>query len=596
MGAMSADSTVDAKNSGRSAIGIFAVLALAGVCVLGFAMRCLHLLRDDHYYILSPDSYFFHWQAQRVLSGESIPLRLHGGLTYPLAWMAEAINLVFGTSETQALRWAGLLMPPLLGVFTIVILYVLVSRLYSRRVALFAAFVWATALMPVFIGAAGYLDRDGVSVLLAMVGVLLYYVSRNWAIRVRGAEVGGHVGVLMIAGVEVVLYTEWMYMGPLILLVILVAFWGVEVTMAMGRSLYRMAIRPEADILAMVGDWLRDLRPTLWRSDWRRLPVLLGLNFVAVAIMPGGLGSFYRSLGGLTAGSLAGTNSVSELQGMSLQDLVVYQVFIIPVLLGLYVTLKNGRRADALVVGWFVSLFAIGLFSRRVFFFAAPSICVLSGVGFAYLVDLRGVRLSWAQLVQLATYDTRLVLRLSLIALVVVLILLSLLVSVPSARQCGSAEFVSADNDWEAGMEWLREETPTDARVMTHWNYGYFILDLADRTPVVDNGLYGWDEERNHDIALAYCTTETSEVVSIMKKHNADYFIFSTLEYSLLPLITEDALGESYGDGEHLPREMRDSMYARALSGEFTAGEGLGRVYPEDPSATSVRFVVLGLE
>jgi hypothetical protein len=179
---------------------------------------------------------------------------------------------------------------------------------------------------------------------------------------------------------------------------------------------------------------------------------------------------------------------------------------------------------------------------------------------------------------------------------VVVLILLSLLVSVPSARQCGSAEFVSADNDWEAGMGWLREETPTDARVMTHWNYGYFILDLADRTPVVDNGLYGWDEERNHDIALAYCTTETSEAVSIMKKHNADYFIVSTLEYSLLPLITEDALGESYGDGESIPREMRGSLYARALSGAFTPGEGLRRVYPEDPSTTSVRFVILGFE
>jgi len=38
------------------------------ICLLAVALRCLHLLKADHYYILSPDSYFFHRMADLVAS------------------------------------------------------------------------------------------------------------------------------------------------------------------------------------------------------------------------------------------------------------------------------------------------------------------------------------------------------------------------------------------------------------------------------------------------------------------------------------------------------------------------------------------------
>ncbi len=40
-------------------------VVLAIICGLGFTYRCLHLLRPDHYYIISADSYFFHFMADQ---------------------------------------------------------------------------------------------------------------------------------------------------------------------------------------------------------------------------------------------------------------------------------------------------------------------------------------------------------------------------------------------------------------------------------------------------------------------------------------------------------------------------------------------------
>jgi asparagine N-glycosylation enzyme membrane subunit Stt3 len=572
--------------------GLIPVLTIALVSICGYLWRCLHLFKNDHYYIISPDSYFFHWQAQRLLSHQDIPMKLHSGLTYPLAYMAKAVGSVFGIPQTEALRWAGLLLPPFLGVLSIVLLYVFVSRIYSVRVATFSAIVWAVAFIPVSMLTAGYLDRDGLSVLLVMIGTLTFYLSRGWRFHIGRLELGWLGGVVAVVPVEALLYIEWLFIGPLMLLVVIAGFWAMEIAVALGRSLIRMMMGSEIDILETGMGWLRLIPSTLWRSDWRPLSLLVCLNLVLVSIWPG-VGAVYDLFATISRSSLMGTASVQELQGMSFADLLGYQLFIIPALAGVYVALKNGCRADSLFLGWFACLFALGLFARRFFLFAAPSICVLSGVGLGYLLDLGAIPLSRANLAQALSYDTRLLGRYTAAGLGIAVLLLALILSVLSASRIGSNGLLAADNDWETGMAWLRDNTPQEAVVVSHWTYGYYILDLADRRPVVDNGYYGWDEERNHDVSVIYCATDASEAVSMMQKYGAHYMVISTLEYQFLPTMTEEAMGKSYGDGKSIPTEMRGSVYARALSGKLVSEGGLQRVYPEDPNTTHLPLVIL---
>ena len=128
---------------------------------------------------------------------------------------------------------------------------------------------------------------------------------------------------------------------------------------------------------------------------------------------------------------------------------------------------------------------------------------------------------------------------------------------------------------------------------MSWWDYGYWILDMAERRPVVDNGYYGWDEERLEDVGRAYCTADPAEAADIMEAYGADYLVFSRWEVEILPAISRYGEGEALGDGLSVPGELRDSLYYQALYEGFQGGGGLRRVYPasdvEEPGVVVLR-------
>mgnify|MGYP001134821661 CR=1 FL=1 len=158
------------------------------------------------------------------------------------------------------------------------------------------------------------------------------------------------------------------------------------------------------------------------------------------------------------------------------------------------------------------------------------------------------------------------------------------------AYSLGSSPRVAANNDWHDALIYLKDNTPEEAVIMSWWDYGYWILDLAERTPVVDNGFYGYDRERLQDVGLAYCTTDASKAVQVMQKYGADYLVFSEVEIKILPAITEFGLGEAHGDGRSIPEELEGSLYNRSLSGDFQSEQGLRVVYQNE------EVVILGLE
>lgn len=580
----------------RSHGGVLVLLCLVAICVYGCVVRSLHLFNNSYHYVLSPDSHFFHWQAERLVSHIAIPMRLHSGLTYPLVYSAKAIDFIFDVPSVEALKWAGCLIPLLLSVITTVVLYVAISRMYSRCVALLSAFTWAAAGPAVFYQASGYLDRDGLSIVLVTVGVFAFYFSPDWRLRVLNVKMGWLLGVLSVLVIEVLLYIEWVWLAPLILLAVLVGVLVTEVAVEAFRGFWRLVMATEADldVVSLAKDWLQLIVAASKRSNWRGLALILCLNLALAAIEPG-LENLYRGLLAWAPSVARGTTSVAELGGISPNDLLGYRLFIFPALFGLYIAVKNGRRADTLLLGWFVCLFSVGLVSRRLFIYAAPSVCVFSGLALARLVDSKGLRFSAAVVYEALWFRSKMFIRYAGVAIGVIILCLCIVVSPPQAYNLPSGAFVAAGSDWVAAMTWLKENVPEEAVVVAHWNYGYWILDLAQRRPLVDNGLYGWDEERNHDVGLIYCATDPAEAAGMMQKYQADFVVFSTLDRAILPGITLDALGQSYGDGNSIPTKMRDSLYARSLSGVFVSGNGFRRVYPA-ATVGSPTIVILSFE
>jgi hypothetical protein len=154
---------------------------------------------------------------------------------------------------------------------------------------------------------------------------------------------------------------------------------------------------------------------------------------------------------------------------------------------------------------------------------------------------------------------------------------------------------MSPDRGWQDALTYLRDETPTDSVVMSQWGSGYWILDLGQRKPFVDNGFYGWDSERLRDVGLAYYTTDPAEAAQIMKKYGASYLVFSKLDSKYARTIMGYA-----NVGEGLVDFPGNSLIMRSINGEFESGGGLEVVYrspPEPGSATpsEPEVVILGL-
>ena len=553
------------------------LLAVGGLAVCTFAYRCLHLLTHDHYYILSADSYFFHWVAKGVMAGEPPPASpgalnaytLHSGLAYPLAYLAKAAGYVFGLSNTDALNLVCKFTPPLLAVIGMVVIYLAVVRICDRRVALFSALTWALMLHALFFGAAGYIDRDGLSMLLIMTGAFLFYLSRGWQFRIGGRDVGWLLAGLGVLGIEGILYLEWAFVGPVLLLAVILVYFVVKFLV---EYFDRMETEPST---------VRRISGAISEVNWQVFAVIILGNIAVAGLYPHQAASWLDfAIGEVQGKQYVG---VSEMAGLGPADLLAYTFFLIPIVLGIYLTWKKRAEGSIFFFSWFLSMLVLSLFSKRVLLYAAPPACVLSGVGLAFLWD-------W-----MSGGQSQPLKKVGVIALLLLLIMFSY--GTAAFLGSGSKVAIAADEDWQDALAYLREETPQDAVIMTQWSWGYWILDLGERRPLVDNGYYGYDADRLRDIGVAYSTADPSEAAQIMKKYGANYLVFSKLD--MKPATAIPIMGWA-NVGEGLESFAANSLFVRSINGEFESGGGLEVVYPSVPesgaeSVSESAVVILGL-
>ena len=547
------------------------ILLLSVVVVLVaivFLIRCLHLFDANHYYIVSPDSNFFHWLAGRVMAGQGPPLdstpgglsiyTLHSGLAYPLGYIAKAVSSIFGLSSTDALDLVSKFLPPFIGVISIFLIYLFAARICNRRVGLLSALAWAVMLHPILFGAAGYLDRDGLSMLLFMAGAFLFYLSGIWHIKVRGRDVGWLIAGAGALVMEALLYLEWGVVGPVLLLAVIVAYFVVRFLLE-----YLGRMETESDIR-------RRLSASIGKVNWRTFALIIGVNVVVAGL------NFHQAASwwdiAISLVQAKGNTTTAEEVGVGPADLTAYQFFLIPMVLGFYVAWKERAERGIFFSGWFICLLVLAIFAKRVLLYAAPAACLLSGVGLAFLWDW----VSQGQFIMIKRVG------------MAVLLGVALVLAFASAYSLASGGTMAPDREWKDALAYLRDETPQNSVIMSQWSWGYWILDLGQRRPLMDNGYYGYDSDRLRDVGLAYSTNDPAEAAQLMKKYGANYLVLAKPDLKVASTImlwaNVGAAGQSY-----FPY---DSLVVRSLNGEFESGGGLQVVYRSAPDS---EVVILGL-
>ncbi|TQS35226.1 hypothetical protein Golomagni_04361 [Golovinomyces magnicellulatus] len=77
-------------------------------------------------------------------------------------------------------------------------------------------------------------------------------------------------------------------------------------------------------------------------------------------------------------------------------------------------------------------------------------------------------------------------------------------------------------DDYREAYQWLRQNTPENAKIMSWWDYGYQIGGMADRPTLVDNNTWN-----NTHIATVGKAMSSREEISypIMRQHEVDYVL-----------------------------------------------------------------------
>jgi len=547
------------------------ILALAILAAFLAFLRSLHLFNNSgHYYLLTPDSYFFHWLAERIMNGQGLPpdapadaiYALHSGLAYPLAYLG---SLADGES---GLDLVCKILPIVLGLIGMVIFYFIGARIFNRGVGLFAAFTWVTMMHTSLVTTAGFIDRDALSMLLITGGAALFYFSCGWRYKVGRWDIGWLLVGIGIVAIEAILYLEWVFIGPVLLFAILTAN-------VIGGSIAQYVVLDKGKKV-----WRR-IRQAVENVNWRSFSLVFLINMIVLIVgsaLSAGGESIFASLGNLaealgakadeTAGIVA-----TEMQRVTLGDILAgYHLFLIPLIVGIVQVIKNPTRGGIFFLCWFVVILVLSVFSKRVLLYAAPAAVVLSAIGLAFLWD-------W-----MSSGGVKFLKKTGVVALIGLILILSTAVA---ATVDSAGTTTSPDADWQEAMAYLRTQTPEESKIMALWSYGYWILDLGERRPLTDNGLYDYTREKLEDTALTYHITDPEEIVQLLLKHGCDYLIFA--EQDFLSETTYIGWDTEERGKKALPE---DAISVRSLAGDFTSENGLAVRYRDADGG----IVILGLE
>ncbi|SVB21322.1 uncharacterized protein METZ01_LOCUS174176, partial [marine metagenome] len=149
------------------------------------------------------------------------------------------------------------------------------------------------------------------------------------------------------------------------------------------------------------------------------------------------------------------------------------------------VHIKNEMAVFALITGiaglYFSSSFA------RLELFAAISMIILASIGISILISK----------IFTAQNTAKSITKISFVACIVILLVIPVVLplndnwvtstSIAPAILYGGSYLLAPTNDWPDAMLWLKTETPENAKILSWWDYGYWIETLGDRTTYADN-------------------------------------------------------------------------------------------------------------
>lgn len=500
---------------------------LLSVILFGCLIRSAHLL-SDHYYVLSIDSYYFQHLAKGIANGVPVPAS-SSGIAYPLGYLSE----VFG------IHAASVILPLIISIAVSLLIYAIASRYYGRSVGLCSALAWQVLPQSYFITATGYLDRDGLNVLLISLGAFLFLLSNDTKLRLGPVDIGWLILGIAIVGIGQIVTFEWAWIGRWLLLAIIAA-------MFMGM---------------LIGNY------TIRRAPWAVIIIVFAGSLLLELLAENSSSHLQDAV------SMSGQSKwdvpIGETRRVHVVDIMLWYhpVLLMIAGLGVYSIVRRYSRGhsgtDLALLGWAIALVMLAFGAKRCLVPALPAISIIIGIGLAPVLNIV------AQLFRELRYSR----------MFVALAFVALLVLVGgffwNAYYQGTIDRITPGPKWQRALDYVKSETPIGSRVLCFGDYGYLVMDLGERSPVA-RGSPGSAIEL---VSRAYCADSANELADAIHMADANYFIYSRQEFESRIF---DELVKVYSPRVD-PQLIKEQSYARRiLEGERIEGDYLDIVFDNE--------------
>ena len=481
---------------------------------------------------------YFYWHDIQVWfpTGRNVAATSQGGLQLAGALIYLLIHNIFGVQIT--LYDLLVVLPVFLGALTAIAFYFLVRKIAGDAAGLFAALVFAVSPPLIERGNLGWFKSEPLAILLFVAASYLMLTVFDKERPVRGRILRALMGGIMIGYAN----TAWgggdYFSAAFGLIFMLIAFLNLDLagyTPAIitftAATLFVSAIFPRPGVaivtnpvglvliggtlFVLVAQWAKTwTKPTEYRSTL--LKFLFGFALAGLSLVSFGLvgGLSLRYLSAIAPWARSGNPLVESVAEHFVPTGADYFTsYAILLSFGMAGALVAFRRRGipmiyALVFG-LTGLYFSSAFSRLLVY-SSIALGILGGIGFAELAYaiVKPSTTPFVKKKQAPTSRNEMKVVFS-IAVIALLVLPAGSYWIPNPIQCtysgelfcnnspadGAVSLANgatiytrvAFSDWIQTLQWVRQDTPTNAVIISWWDYGYWFTVMGNRTTLVDN-------------------------------------------------------------------------------------------------------------
>ncbi len=556
-------------------------MELVAVVILGLLLRFLagkNFLTENG--ILLPGYDEFYHMRRILYTVQNFPgtLWFDSYLNYPYGWenvwpplydqICAAFCLLLGQNTRPGVEMAASFMPIIFGSIATIVVYFLIREIFDHRTAILAGLM--TVLAPTYLQYTRFAAMDHHSLeVLFLLSALLFLILAFC--RQEKRYIFAVLAGIFLAALA---YT---WHGATLYLAIIPVYGALEMAMALkdkrswqGTAMALMLALAVAIILILPYRNAAWLRPSFMgiaavfgamavisalgyiiakrNMNWKAFPLSITILFMAFVLI---LSSGLLELGGLIkfgleliwGGSWIGMISEAEpliydwltfkqvlFSGLGLNLLFALAGFAVILI---YIRNSQGGRRQGLMILLLWAAFAIILtFGQlRFLYMSTISIGILISILFFYLLDLIRDRLGESN-------------QRSILPAILILFLFLTLPSIAEVANTVIYSDTMIKGDWQESMAWLKEnsnatsffdapvKTP-EYSVMCWWDYGNWIMYMAERPVVASNFQAGWE-----DAAKFYLSESEENATALLDERGSKYvFLDHSMAYGKLGAI-----------------------------------------------------------